>query len=127
MRVRRWCDSLPISFGHLAADAAAAEARVDGEVQDVQPVLVQLIDHEADDPLAGLGDHADAVALAEAAEEVLLVPGELEALLFDRQDLGHVAADHPADMHRQAAPGGPVHASRASMTPRATWSWRSPP
>ena len=83
---------------HLPADARAPAVGVDGEVEDVQLGLVQLVDHEADDLLAVLGDHADAVALAQAAEEVFLGPGELEALLLGLQDLGHVAADHPADM-----------------------------
>src|SRR5207249_6731685 len=69
-----------------------------GEIQNVQLRLVQFVDHEADDLLALLGDHADAVALAEAAEEVFLGPGELEALLLGLEDLGHVAADHPADV-----------------------------
>src|SRR5262249_1568246 len=71
---------------------------VDGKVEDVQLGLVQLVDHEADDLLALLGDHADAVALAQAAEEVLLGPGELEALLLGLEHLGHVPADHPADV-----------------------------
>jgi len=33
------------------------------EVEDVELVLVQLVDHEADDLLAEFGDHADAIAL----------------------------------------------------------------
>jgi len=53
-----------------------------GEVEDVELVLVQLVDHEPDDLLADLGDHADAVPLAEHAEELLLAPGEIEAGLF---------------------------------------------
>ena len=69
-----------------------------GEVEDVQLGLVQLVDHEADDALALLGDHADAVALAKAAEEVLLGPGVLEALLFGLQHFRHVPAYHPADV-----------------------------
>ena len=69
-----------------------------GEVQDVQLVLVQLVDHEADHLFAVLGHHADAVALPQAAEEVLLGPGEFEAELLGLQDLGHVPANHPADV-----------------------------
>ena len=81
IRVRRWLDSLLMSLATIcAADAAAAVGGVDGEVEDVQLVLVQLVDHEADDLLAVLGDHADAVALAEAAEEIFLGPGVLEAV-----------------------------------------------
>src|SRR5262249_1946297 len=60
--------------------------------------LVQLIDHETDHLFALLGNHADAVALSETAEEVLLVPGEFETGLFRLQNLGHITADHPANM-----------------------------
>jgi hypothetical protein len=48
-----------------------------------------------------LGDHADAIALAEAIDEIFLGPGELEAIAFDIEHLVHVAPDHPADMHSQ--------------------------
>src|SRR4029453_562310 len=88
------------------ANAAAAEPLVDGEIENVQAVLMQLIDHEADDPLAGFGHHADAVALAKAAEKIVLVPGKLKTLLLDRQHFGHVAANHPANVHRQMARRG---------------------
>ena len=97
--VRRWLDSLPISFATIwRADPDPPAVRGDGEVEDVQLGLVQLVDHEADDPLAVLGHHADAVPLPQAAEEVFLGPGELEALLLGPQDLRHVPADHPADV-----------------------------
>src|SRR5262245_32889651 len=72
---------------------------MDRKVEDVQLGLVQFVDHEPDDLFALLGDHADAVALAEAAEEIFLGPRVLEALLLGVQDFGHVAPDHPADMH----------------------------
>ena len=82
------CESLLTSLSTIwRADAEAADVGGDGEVEDVEPRLVQLVDHEADDPLAVLGDHADAIALAEAAEEVFLAPGELEAGLLDVQRL----------------------------------------
>ena len=93
----------------------AAELGVDGEIEHVELVLVQLVDHEADDPLAVLGDHADAVALAQHAEELLLAPGILEARVLDGQDLGHVAADHPADMDADLRLGGRDRAHRASF------------
>src|SRR5262249_26764481 len=76
----------------------AAAGRVDGEVEDVQLGLVQLVDHEADHLLALLGHHADAVALAQAAQEVFLGPRVLEAILLGLQDFRHVPADHPADV-----------------------------
>ena len=37
---------------HLPADALPAELGMSGEVEDVELVLVELVDHEADDPLA---------------------------------------------------------------------------
>ena len=75
-----------------------AVARRHGEVQQVQPVLVEFVDHEPDDAVVGLGDHADAVPLPQALEEILLRPGELEAPPFGLEHLGHIAADHPADV-----------------------------
>src|SRR5438132_10355334 len=95
---------------------------MNGEVEDVQLRLVQLVDHEADDLLALLGHHADTVALAQAAQEVLLGPGELEALLFGVQDLRHVAANHPADVDAHLFLLCPVNAHVAPLLP----SSRSP-
>jgi hypothetical protein len=72
----------------------------------VQLVLVQLIDHEADDAFAGFGHHADAVALAQTADEIVFVPRKLEALLLDREHFGHIAADHPTNVNGERAPLG---------------------
>src|SRR5579883_3176879 len=83
---------------HLRADAKTAEAGIDGEIEDVQLVLVQLVNHEADHLFTLLGHHADAVALTQAAQEIFFGPGILKALLLRLQDLRHVPADHPADM-----------------------------
>ena len=84
MRTRRWLESLPSGYR---------------KVQDVQPGLVELVDHEADDALAALGDHADAIALAQATDEVFFKPGELEAVTLDVEHLSHVAADHPPNVN----------------------------
>src|SRR5438132_12141382 len=86
---------------------------------------MQLVDHETDDFFVVLGDHADAVALAQAAEEVFLGPGVVEALLLGRQDFGHVAADHPADVDAnlvlQVSSG--IHGSRPPLRgPRSRWA-----
>src|SRR5689334_3193615 len=101
------------------------------KIEDVQPVLVQLIDHEANHSLRVLGHHADAVPLAEAANKIVLRPGKLEAALLDLVDLGHIPPDHPADMdaqrllrlgvHRQALPAH--HVPGYVRTP----SWRLAP
>src|SRR5207248_9923962 len=94
------------------------------------------VDHEADDLLALLGDHADAVPLAEAAKEVLFGPGVLEALLLGLQDLGHVPADHPAyvdadllllGLVRAHTDTSPRHGARSPLRgcatpPRNLWS-----
>jgi hypothetical protein len=65
----------------------------------VQTVLVQLVDHEADDSLVVFGYHADTVALPQAANKVLFGPAELETAVFDLQNFGHVPPDHPADVN----------------------------
>src|SRR5262245_6455499 len=46
-------------------------------------------------------NHADAVTLTQAANEVFLEPGELEAGPFDLEHFRHVAADHPTDVYAQ--------------------------
>ena len=98
-RVRRWLLSLPISLSTICEPTPRRRASfATAKFSKMQPRLVQLVDHEAEHPLAPLGDHADAVATAEARDEVLLRPGELERLLLDAEHLLHVAADHPADV-----------------------------
>ncbi len=91
------------------------ELGMGGEVEDLELVLVQLVDHEPDDPLAVLGDHADAVPLAEDAEKLLLAPGILEAGVLDGQNFGHVATDHPANMDADLSLGRRDRAHRASF------------
>src|SRR5262245_1840929 len=100
---------------HLPAHPLAANLGVGREVKDVNPVSVQLVDHESDDPLAELSHHADTVPLAQDTEEFLLAPGELEAGVLDGQDFGHVAPDHPADVHPGLGLGGWDRAHRASF------------
>src|SRR6476660_4946568 len=48
---------------HLRANASAAVVRAYRKIQDVQPRFMQLVDHEADDLVVALGNHADAVPL----------------------------------------------------------------
>src|SRR5215213_5411672 len=102
------------------------------KVEDVKPRLVELINHEAHDALAMLGDHADAVALTQTADEVFLEPRKLEAATLDVEHLGHIAANHPADVnphlllwlgaHRGLLPCRPgMH----RLSARAANMWRS--
>jgi hypothetical protein len=65
----------------------------------MQSRLVQFVDHEADDLLFEFRDHADAIPLTEAANEIFLRPRELETLAFDVQHLGHIASNHPPDVN----------------------------
>ena len=44
------------------------------------PRLVQLVDHEAHDPVFMFGDHADAIPLPQTADKIVVHPGELEVL-----------------------------------------------
>src|SRR5262245_18771671 len=69
-----------------------------GEIENVQLVRVQLINHEADDFLAVLGHHTVALSLAQATAKIFFGPGEFKALLFGLKVFGHVAANHPANM-----------------------------
>src|SRR5688500_10621580 len=73
---------------HLPAYAAAAELGMDREIEDVQTILVQLVDHEADHPFRVLSHHADAVALPQAADEIIFRPGKLEAFLLNHHHFG---------------------------------------
>jgi hypothetical protein len=104
------------------ADAGPADRRRDREVEQLQPGAVQLVDHEPDDRVPPLGHHADAVPLPQAAEEVVLGPGELEAGEFDRHHVGHVPADHPPDVDRVRVRVGPlaVPAQRAARAHERT-------
>jgi hypothetical protein len=63
---------------------------------------VQLIDHEAQDSLFMLCYHANAIALPQAADEVFLGPGELEAVSLDPLNLRHVPPNHPPDVDADA-------------------------
>ena len=84
---------------HLLADPRAASIRMNREVQDVQPVPVQLVDHESDHLLVGLRYHSDAVSLSQAAEEIVLRPGVFETGELGGENFGHVPPDHPADVN----------------------------
>src|SRR5690606_29235878 len=84
---------------HLRAHMPQPEVGGDGEVKNVEPALVELVNHEADNPVLRFGDHADAVALPQTANKVLFGPRELKTLTFNLKHIGHIAPDHPADMH----------------------------
>ena len=83
---------------HLLTDSVATDFGGDGKVQNLQPRLVQFVDHEADDLVIVLRDHPNAVPLAEAAEEVFIRPGKLKAGRFDAKDFLHIAANQPANL-----------------------------
>jgi hypothetical protein len=72
--------------------------RINDEIQKLEPISMQLVNHETNNALALLGDHPNAVALAQNAQEFFLGPREVVARLLDTQHLGHVAPDHPADV-----------------------------
>ncbi len=79
-------------------DTLASVVAVDGKVKNVQSVLVQFVDHETDNLVIAFGDHADAIALPETADEIILGPRELETITFDAEHVGHIATNHPADV-----------------------------
>src|SRR5437867_2070277 len=61
-----------------------------------------------DTVLALVGHHADAVALPQTAEKVLLGPGIFKALLLGLQNFGHVAPDHPTNVDANLLLLGPT-------------------
>ena len=95
---RQFADQL---VHHPRADPEPPMRAEDGEVEHVQLRAVQFVDHEGDDRVRHLRDHADAVPLPEAAGEVLLRPGKLERFPLDGRDLGHVPPDHPSNVDAQ--------------------------
>ena len=105
---------------HLRTDGASTETIVDREVEDVQPALVEFVDHEPHDLVVVFGDHADAVPLPQATEEVFFGPRVLEALLFDAEHVRHIAANEPADLNverlseRRSSRHFGLHACRAN-------------
>jgi hypothetical protein len=68
------------------------------EIEDVDLIAMELVNHKADDLFAVLGHHPNAIPLPENPEEFFLGPGMLEAGVLNGQDLGHIASDHPANM-----------------------------
>jgi hypothetical protein len=81
----------------------------------VNLVTVQLVNHETYDPLAVLRNHADAITLTQDAKEFLLTPGVFEICVLDCEDLGHIAPDHPSNVHAGLRRGGWYHRHRASF------------
>jgi hypothetical protein len=78
-----------------------------------------------------LGDHPDAIALPQTANEFLLEPGELKCGPFDLQHFRHVASDHPADVHPKlrlfaAAARGRLIESHGGLLPCRP-KWMRPP
>ena len=81
IRLRRSWESLPSSFCTMTLPTPlAAIVAVDGKVENVQTVLVQFVNHEAHDFTIAFGNHADAVSLSQAANEVVFGPRELETI-----------------------------------------------
>src|SRR5690606_17853092 len=71
---------------------------INGEIQQSESRLVQLVNHETHNVTIPLRDHSDAVSLPKTAEEILFRPRIFETPSFDRQHIGHVTADQPPDL-----------------------------
>jgi hypothetical protein len=59
---------------------------------------MKFVNHETYNVIVDLSHHTNTVTLAKATNKVILGPGKLKASLFDIQDRGHVATNHPAYM-----------------------------
>ena len=60
---------------------------------------MKFIDHEPNNFVVFLGDHADAIALPQTTNKVFFVPSKLETLVFDTQHGRHITANHPTDVN----------------------------
>lgn len=94
--LRKLIDQL---LNHLRADLHTTRLSIYREIQNVKLRFMKLINHESNDFLVALGNHADAVSLAKATEEVFFRPWELEALMLDLQNFRHIPADEPSDLN----------------------------
>lgn len=86
---------------HRLPNPCATVIGVHGEIQDVQTVLVQFIDHESDNFVIFLGDHSNAIALTKTTDEIFFGPGKFKAGVLDAEYRRHITADHPANMNTQ--------------------------
>ena len=98
MRFRRSCDSLPNSLVSIALPTPVLRCSMNCKVQDVQPVLVQFINHEPDNLLVFLSNHADAVTLSQTPDESSYSK-RIQTGILNSQHSWHVTTDHPTDMN----------------------------
>ena len=94
---------------HLCANPLSSMVRVDSKVEEVERRFVEFIDHEADISRTpnsrGIFCYiSNAVALAQAAEEVLFHPCMLKASLLNPANFCHIPTDHPANIDRDSIP-----------------------
>jgi hypothetical protein len=61
---------------------------------------LELIDHESYDLLGAFGNHADAVALSQAVDELIFGPWIFEACRFDIEHCLEISTNQPPDMYR---------------------------
>lgn len=80
----------------LSPDAPAANRQVCSEISEADSIFPKLINHKTDDAALRFGDHSDRVAPAKRREKIILRPGAVGPLPFDRQYLVQVSANHPA-------------------------------
>lgn len=85
-------------FEHLCPDLAASDVGCDREIEDVDVFLVEFVDHEPDDTVSMLGDHADTISLSKTEDEIVFVPRKPETDVFDIEHFLHVPTNHPPDM-----------------------------
>jgi len=72
---------------HLTPDPAMAEIRMNREVHDMKSRPMQFVEHETDNLLFVFHDHANAVALSKATNEILLLPRIWITLSLDSQNI----------------------------------------
>ena len=107
-------------FHHALTNGLPAEFRMNRKIKNVESCFMELKHHECNNSFFNLRNHADAIALPKAADEILFRPWTLKTLILDIQHFRHISADHPSNMNayllRVAAVGTTIRRTSLLMT-----------
>jgi hypothetical protein len=94
--IQHLCDEF---LNHLPGNIVPLKRRIDGNVGNKNTILGCFINDETDNTVFAFGNDSEAVRLLQAPPEFLFRPGKFEARFFNRQNLGEVPANHPANVN----------------------------
>lgn len=84
---------------HVCPYAESTILLCNRKAHHMHAILEELVNHEASYAMFVIRNHANAISLPQAAQEVFLVPGELKALCFDIQHIHHIPTNHPPHLN----------------------------